>query len=77
MTMGMQIAGVLHELYPEKFHVAKILVLTRQCGNHSKQLEAKAPAEQIVSGWKSDSERLKKCAESIFVIPLTQVVAVC
>ena len=53
MSMGIEIASVLKELYPEKFDAAKTLLLL---GNAEtvKQLEAKAPAEQIVAGWKAD-----------------------
>ncbi len=53
MSMGIEIASVLHTLYPEKFDAAKILPLT---GNAEtvKLLEANAPAEEIVAGWKAD-----------------------
>ena len=66
MTMGMQIAGVLRELYPEQFHVAKILVLT---GNAEtiRQLEEGTSAEQIVSGWKSDLESFEKMRRKYFL----------
>jgi uncharacterized protein YbbC (DUF1343 family) len=53
MSMGIEIASVLRELYPEKFDAAKTLLLL---GNAEtvKQLDAKVPAEQIVAGWKAD-----------------------
>jgi uncharacterized protein YbbC (DUF1343 family) len=53
MSMGIEIASVLKELYPEKFHAGETLLLL---GNTQsvKELEAKAPAEQIVAGWKPD-----------------------
>jgi uncharacterized protein YbbC (DUF1343 family) len=53
MSMGIEIASVLRTLYPEKFDAAKTLLLL---GNAEtvKQLEANAPAEQIVAGWKAD-----------------------
>jgi uncharacterized protein YbbC (DUF1343 family) len=53
MSMGIEVASVLRELYPEKFDAAKTLVLL---GNAEtmKQLEANAPAVQIVAGWKAD-----------------------
>jgi uncharacterized protein YbbC (DUF1343 family) len=52
MSMGIEIASVLSELYPEKFDAAKILLLT---GNAEtvKHLEANAPAEETVAGWKA------------------------
>ena len=53
MTMGIEIASVLRELYPEKFDAAKTLLLL---GNAEtvKQLEASVPPKQIVAGWKTD-----------------------
>ena len=53
MSMGIEIASVLRELYPEKFDSAKIFLLL---GNAEtvKQLEAKVPVEQIVASWKAD-----------------------
>jgi len=53
MSMGIEIARVLRELYPEKFDVAKTVVLL---GNAEtvKQLEAKVVPEQIVAGWKEN-----------------------
>jgi uncharacterized protein YbbC (DUF1343 family) len=53
MSMGIEIASVLRELYPEKFDAAKTLLLL---GNAEtlKQLDAKVSAEQIVAGWKVD-----------------------
>lgn len=53
MSMGIEIASVLRELYPEKFDAAKTLLLL---GNAEtvKQLEAKVTADQIVAGWKAD-----------------------
>ena len=53
MSMGIEIASVLKELYPEKFEAAKTLLLL---GNVEsvKQLEAKVAADQIVAGWKAE-----------------------
>jgi uncharacterized protein YbbC (DUF1343 family) len=53
MSMGIEVASVLRELYPDKFDAAKTLVLI---GNAEtvKQLEVNAPAEQIVVGWTAD-----------------------
>jgi uncharacterized protein YbbC (DUF1343 family) len=66
MTMGMQIAGVLRELYPEQFHVAKTLVLI---GNAEtiRQLEEGTSADQIVSSWKSDLETFEKMRRKYFL----------
>jgi uncharacterized protein YbbC (DUF1343 family) len=66
MTMGMQIAGVLRELYPEQFHVTKILVLT---GNAEtiRQLEEGVQSEQIVSGWKSELETFEATRRKYFL----------
>lgn len=53
MSMGIEIASVLRGLHPEKFDADKTLLLL---GNAKtvKQLEAKAPAEQIVASWKAE-----------------------
>jgi uncharacterized protein YbbC (DUF1343 family) len=66
MTMGMQIAAALRELYPEQFHVAKTLVLI---GNAEtvQRLEEGASVEQLVSGWKSDLESFEKMRRKYFL----------
>jgi uncharacterized protein YbbC (DUF1343 family) len=66
MTMGIHIAGVLRELYPEQFHVAKILVLT---GNAEtvRQLEEGVQSEKIISGWESDLESFEKMRRKYFL----------
>jgi uncharacterized protein YbbC (DUF1343 family) len=53
MSMGIEIASGVKELYPEKFDAGKALLLL---GNAQsvKELEDKASAEQIVAGWKAD-----------------------
>jgi uncharacterized protein YbbC (DUF1343 family) len=53
MSMGILIASVLRELYPEQFDAAKILLLT---GNAEtvRQLQEGVAVEQIVAGWVAD-----------------------
>ena len=53
MSMGVEIANVLRELYPEKFDAAKTLLLLGNAETVN-QLEVNVPAEQIMAGWKSD-----------------------
>ncbi len=56
MSMGMEIARVLRELYPEKFDVAKTLLLI---GNAEtvRELQDGMAAEQIVANWKPELEK--------------------
>jgi uncharacterized protein YbbC (DUF1343 family) len=53
MTMGMEIAGVLHQLYPEKFDPAKMMFLV---GNAEtlEELSDNAEPRRIVDGWEKD-----------------------
>ena len=53
MTMGMEIAGVLHRLYPEKFDSAKMIFLV---GNAEtlRQLSENVEPQRIVEGWEKD-----------------------
>ena len=53
MTMGMEIASVLRQLYPDKFDVQKMLFLV---GNEQtiRQLQEGVPATEIVKGWDAD-----------------------
>lgn len=53
MTMGMEIASILHRLYPDKFDVHKMLFLV---GNDQtiRQLQEGVPATEIVKGWEAD-----------------------
>lgn len=56
MRLGMEIASILHKMYPEKFDVDKIMTLV---GNAEtiRQLQAGTPPEQIVEGWSADLTR--------------------
>ena len=53
MTMGMEIASILRQLYPDKFDVQKMLFLV---GNDQtiRQLQEALPATEIVKGWDGD-----------------------
>jgi uncharacterized protein YbbC (DUF1343 family) len=53
MTMGIEIATILRQLYPDHFDVQKMLFLV---GNEQtiRQLEDGAPANEIVKGWEAD-----------------------
>lgn len=58
MRMGMKVAEILRELYPEEFDAAKILLLT---GNAEtiRQLQAGVAVEQVVAGWAGDLKAFK------------------
>jgi len=53
MTMGIEIASILQQLYPDHFDVQKMLFLV---GNDQtiRQLQDGAPATEIVKGWDAD-----------------------
>jgi len=53
MTMGMEIASILKQLYPNKFDVQKMLFLV---GNEQtiRQLQEGVPAAEIVKSWDAD-----------------------
>ncbi|HEX3544618.1 MAG TPA: hypothetical protein VHT31_08840, partial [Candidatus Acidoferrum sp.] len=53
MTMGMEIASILHQLYPDKFDVQKMLFLVAN-DQTIRQLQEGAPATEIVKGWDAD-----------------------
>lgn len=50
MRVGLEIATILHKVYPTQFHTEKLITLL---GNEDtvKQLEAGVPPEQIVESW--------------------------
>jgi uncharacterized protein YbbC (DUF1343 family) len=53
MTMGMEIASILRQLYPDHFDVQKMLFLV---GNEQtiRQLQEGVPVTEIVKGWDAD-----------------------
>jgi uncharacterized protein YbbC (DUF1343 family) len=53
MTMGIEIASILRQLYPDHFDVQKMLFLV---GNDQtiRQLQESVPATEIVKGWDAD-----------------------
>ena len=53
MTMGMEIASILRQLYPDHFDVQKMLFLI---GNEQtiRQLQEGVPVTEIVKGWDAD-----------------------
>jgi uncharacterized protein YbbC (DUF1343 family) len=53
MTIGMEIASILKQLYPDKFDVQKMLFLV---GNEQtiRQLQEGVPATEIVKSWDAD-----------------------
>jgi len=50
MRMGLEIAAILHKLYPQQFNIAKLLELT---GNSDtvQQMQSGVAPEQIVASW--------------------------
>jgi uncharacterized protein YbbC (DUF1343 family) len=53
VTMGLEIAGVLRALYPEKFDVAKMMFLVGNAETLA-QLQDGVSTDDIVSGWQKD-----------------------
>jgi uncharacterized protein YbbC (DUF1343 family) len=57
MTMGIEIAGVLRALYPEKFDVAKMMFLVGNAETLT-QIQDGVRTDNIVSGWQKDLQSL-------------------
>ncbi len=66
MRMGMEIASILRELYPEKFDVSKILLLTGS-DETVHELKAGVAVEKIVAGWDRDLQRFEKVCEKYLI----------
>jgi uncharacterized protein YbbC (DUF1343 family) len=58
MLMGLEIAAALHHLYPDQFHVEKMIELL---GSQStvERLERADDTKKIVAGWTSDLDRFR------------------
>jgi uncharacterized protein YbbC (DUF1343 family) len=66
MRMGMEIAVLLHKLYPKDFDVSKMIHLT---GNAEtvRMLEQGASAEEIVASWSKDLEAFDQVRRKYFL----------
>ena len=53
MAMGMEIASILRQLYPDKFEVQKMLFLVAN-DQTIRQLQEGVPATEIINGWDAD-----------------------
>jgi len=66
MTMGIEIASVLKQLYPDKFDAQKMLFLV---GNDQTihQLQEDVPATEIVKGWDADLKAFEGMGRKYFL----------
>jgi uncharacterized protein YbbC (DUF1343 family) len=66
MTMGVEIASVLRQLYPDHFGVPKMLFLV---GNDQtiRQLQEGVPAIEIVKGWDADLKTFEVMRRKYFL----------
>jgi uncharacterized protein YbbC (DUF1343 family) len=66
MTMGIEIASILRQLYPDKFDVQKMLFLV---GNEQtiRQLQESVPATEIVKGWDADLKTFELMRRKYFL----------
>jgi len=53
MTMGLEIASLLNKMYPDRFHVEKIVALLGSASTITELQEGDRPSD-IVSGWRTD-----------------------
>jgi len=59
MSMGMTIADVLHRMYPEQFHVEKMMELLGSQATLERMQKGDDPAE-IVAGWAGDLDSFRE-----------------
>ena len=59
MLTGMTIADVLHRMYPEQFHVDKMMGLLGSQKTVERMERGDAPAE-IVAGWAGELEQFRE-----------------
>jgi uncharacterized protein YbbC (DUF1343 family) len=66
MSMGLAIAIILHQLYPEQFDPAKILLLI---GNAEtiQQLQAGVEPSRIVASWTADLQKFEAIRQKYFI----------
>ena len=62
VQMGLAIADVLHRLYPDQFHLEKIVTLLGSQAAVDRLARGDDPA-QIVSGWANDIDRFRQMRE--------------
>jgi uncharacterized protein YbbC (DUF1343 family) len=62
MRMGLEIAGALHRMYPDKFQLDKIVELLGSQSTIDRLRRGDPPAE-IVSGWSADLDKFRKMRE--------------
>ena len=59
MRMGLEIAEVLHRMYPDKFQIEKTIELLGSQSTVDRLKRGDAPAE-IVSGWSADLDKFRR-----------------
>ncbi len=62
ILMGLEIASVLHRLYPQQFHVEKMIELLGSLAA-VERLEQSDDPKEIVAGWAGDLERFRAMRE--------------
>ncbi len=62
MRMGLEIADVLHRMYPDKFQIEKIIELLGSQSTIDRLKRGDPPAE-IVSGWSADLDKFRAMRE--------------
>jgi uncharacterized protein YbbC (DUF1343 family) len=63
MRMGLEIAAALHRLYPQQFHLEKIIELLGSQATLERLQRGDAPA-QIVAGWSADLDKFRAMREN-------------
>ncbi len=62
VQMGLQVADVLHRLYPDQFHLEKIVTLLGSQAVVDRVVHGDDPA-RIVAGWTNDLDRFRRMRE--------------
>jgi uncharacterized protein YbbC (DUF1343 family) len=68
MTMGLEIASLLHKMYPEEFHLDKIIALLGS-GSAIAGLQKGDSPEDIVAGWAPDLAAFRQMRQSYLLYP--------
>jgi len=68
MTMGLEIASTLTKVYPQEFHVEKIIQLLGSASTLARLQKGDAPAD-IVAGWADDLAAFRKMRNNYLLYP--------
>jgi uncharacterized protein YbbC (DUF1343 family) len=66
MSMGMEIASLLQQLYPDKFDTEKLLLLTENAET-VRELQKGLGVEQIVAAWARDLQAFEAMRRKYFL----------